>query len=100
VARAWRCFEGGFIAYLVHPPIPGFASDIWRRPPMRDPMTYFVERPAACRAAEARSNRLSDLLEWVLARRRGRLSAERLSDHLRRDMGLDEPDRGLGRRHR
>lgn len=67
---------------------------------MRDPMTYFVERPAACRAAEERSERLSDLLTWILGRRRGKLSTERLSDHLRRDMGLDEPDRGLGRRHR
>ncbi len=67
---------------------------------MRDPMTYFVARPGACRIAEERSNRLADLLEWVLARRRGRRSTERLSDHLRRDMGLDEQGRGLGRRHR
>lgn len=69
-------------------------------PIMRDPMTYFVERPAACRTAEERSNRLARLMEWVLARRRGKPSTDRLSDHLRRDMGLDEADRGLGRRHR
>lgn len=67
---------------------------------MRDPMTYFVERPARCQTAEDRTNRLSRLWEWILAQRRGRPTTDRLSDHLRRDAGLDERDRGLGRRHR
>jgi uncharacterized protein YjiS (DUF1127 family) len=100
-ARLALFFEGGFIAYLVPRSILCFAtSGARRRSLMRDPMTYFVERPAVCHTAEARTNRLSNLLTWVLARRPGRLSAERLSGHLLRDIGLDEPDRGLGRRHR
>lgn len=67
---------------------------------MRDPMTYFVERPAPSHTAEDRTNRLWRLWEWILAQRRGRPTADRLSNHLLRDIGLDERDRGHGGRHR
>lgn len=67
---------------------------------MRDPMTYFVERPASSCLLEDRSNRMSRLWQWILARRPGRPSTDRLSHHLLRDIGLDECVRGLGRRHR
>ena len=67
---------------------------------MRDPMTYFVQRPAPSRAGEDRTNRLSRLWQWVLAQRPGRPTTDRLSNHLLRDIGLDERGRGVGRHHR